>query len=462
MFQKVLIANRGEIALRVIRACRDLGIRTLAVYSDVDVDCLHVQLADEAICIGEAAASESYLKIDRIISAAEVGNVDAIHPGYGFLAENAHFADICDNCNIKLIGPSAAAMRAMGDKAKARESARKAGVPVVPGSDGLLDNEQEALRAAKKLGYPVMIKAVAGGGGRGMRVAHNDVSLAQCFFTAKAEAERAFNNPGLYLEKLIANPHHIEFQILADEHGRVVHVGERECSIQRRHQKLIEECPSPFLTADLRKRMGKAAVRLAQLVGYTNAGTIEFLVDTKGNFYFLEMNTRIQVEHPVTEEVFGLDLVKWQIRIAAREKLGFGQDDLKPRGAAIECRINAEDGERDFAPSAGRIDLFCPPGGCGIRVDTHAYSGYNLPPNYDSLVAKVIARGGDRDEALSRMRRALDECFVRGIHTTIPVAKRVLRDPNFCRGEYDLNFLPSLLKNGLREGGKPEGGRASA
>jgi acetyl-CoA carboxylase biotin carboxylase subunit len=450
MFQKVLIANRGEIALRAIRACRDLGIRTLAVYSDVDVDCLHVQLADEAICIGSAPATESYLKIDRIISAAEVGDVDAIHPGYGFLAENAHFADICDNCNIKFIGPTAAAMRAMGDKARARESARKAGVPVVPGSDGVLDNEQEALRAAKKLGYPVMLKAVAGGGGRGMRVAHNDVSLAQGFFTAKAEAERAFNNSGVYLEKLVENPHHVEFQILADEHGHVVHLGERECSIQRRHQKLVEESPSPFVTADLRKRMGKAAVRLAQAVGYTNAGTIEFLVDGKGNFYFLEMNTRIQVEHPVTEEVFGVDLLKWQIRVAAREKLGFDQDDLKPQGAAIECRVNAEDPEKDFMPSAGRIELFCPPGGCGVRVDSHAYSGYNLPPNYDSLIAKIITRGENREEALVRMRRALDECLVKGIKTTIPVSKKVLRDPNFCRGQYDLAFLPALLKNGRR------------
>jgi acetyl-CoA carboxylase biotin carboxylase subunit len=452
MFQKVLIANRGEIALRVIRACRDLGIPTLAVYSDVDVDCLHVQFADEAICIGSAPATESYLKIDRIISAAEVGDVDAIHPGYGFLAENAHFADICENCNIKFIGPSAGAMRAMGDKARARESARKAGIPVVPGSDGVLDNEQEALRAAKKLGYPVMIKAVAGGGGRGMRIAHNDVSLVQGFFTAKAEAERAFNNPGLYLEKLIENPHHIEFQILADEHGHIVHFGERECSIQRRHQKLIEECPSPFLTADLRKKMGKAAVRLAQAVSYTSAGTIEFLVDGKGNFYFLEMNTRIQVEHPVTEEVFGVDLVKWQIRAAAGEKLGFDQDDLKPRGAAIECRVNAEDSERNFMPSAGRIELFCPPGGCGVRVDSHAYSGYHMPPNYDSLLAKIITRGSDREEALTRMRRALDECLFKGVKTTIPVSKMVLRDPNFRRGQYDLGFLPALLKNGHGDG----------
>lgn len=445
MFDKILIANRGEIALRVIRACKDLGIRTLAVYSEVDIDSLHVQLADEAICIGTAASTESYLKIDRIISAAEVGDVDAIHPGYGFLAENAHFADICENCNIKFIGPSASAIRSMGDKAKAREAARKAGVPVVPGSDGLVDNEQEALRVAKKLGYPVMIKAVAGGGGRGMRAAHNDGSLVTGFYSAKTEAERAFNNSSIYIEKLIENPHHIEIQIMGDKHGHVVHMGERECSIQRRHQKLIEESPSPFITPAMRKAMGKAAIRLSEAVGYSNAGTIEFLVDAKGNFYFLEMNTRIQVEHPVTEEVYDVDIVKLQIQVAYGERLPFDQGDLVPHGHAIECRINAEDPANNFMPSPGRLDLFYPPGGRGIRVDSHAYSGYTIPPNYDSMIGKIIASGHNRREALDRMSRALDECIVKGIKTTIPLQKAVLRDPDFRRGQYNLDFIDRLL-----------------
>lgn len=445
MFDKILIANRGEIALRVIRACKELGIRTLAVYSEVDVDSLHVQLADEAICIGRAPAAESYLKIDRIISAAEVGDVDAIHPGYGFLAENAHFADICENCNIRFIGPTANAIRSMGDKAKARDAAKKAGVPVVPGSDGVVDNEQQALREAKRLGYPVMIKAVAGGGGRGMRVAHNDVSLVKGFYTAKTEAEKAFNNPSIYIEKLIEDPHHIEIQILGDSFGRIIHFGERECSVQRRHQKIIEECPSPFLSASLRKQMCKAALRLAASVRYSNAGTIEFLVDGKGNFYFLEMNTRIQVEHPVTEQVYGIDLVKLQIQIASGERLPSNLGDLPPRGAAIECRINAEDPANQFAPSPGRLDLFHPPGGCGIRIDSHAYSGYTIPSNYDSLIGKIIAHGQDRREALGRMGRALDECIIKGIKTTIPLQRMVLKDPNFRRGQYNLDFLDRLL-----------------
>lgn len=445
MFDKILIANRGEIALRVIRACRELGIRTLAVYSEVDEHSLHVQLADEAICIGPAPSTESYLRIDRIVSAAEVGDVDAIHPGYGFLAENAHFAEICENCNIKFIGPSPSAIRSMGDKARARESAKKAGVPVVPGSDGPVDNEQEALRVAKKLGYPVMIKAVAGGGGRGMRAAHNDVSLVKGFYSAKTEAERAFNNSSIYIEKLIEGPHHIEIQVFGDKHGRVVHLGERECSIQRRHQKLIEECPSPFLTPSLRKHMGKAAVRLAESVGYSNAGTIEFLVDAKGNYYFLEMNTRIQVEHPVTEEVYGVDLVQAQILVANGQRLPWDQRDLEPRGAAIECRINAEDPANQFMPSPGRLDLFYPPGGRGVRVDSHAYSGYTIPPNYDSMIGKIITMGKDRTEALDRMSRALDECIIRGIKNTIPLQKAVLRDPNFRRGRYCLDFIDTLL-----------------
>lgn len=449
MFDKVLIANRGEIALRVIRACKELGIRTVAVYSEVDVDSLHVQLADEAIRIGPASSTESYLKIDRIVSAAEVADVDAIHPGYGFLSENAHFADICANCNIKFIGPSADAIRSMGDKAKAREAAKKAGVPIVPGSEGLIDNEQEALRVAKKLGYPVMIKAVAGGGGRGMRSAHNDVSLVKGFYTAKTEAERAFNNPAIYIEKLIENPHHIEIQILGDQHGHVVHLGERECSIQRRHQKIIEECPSPFISPSLRKQMGKAAVRLAESVKYSNAGTIEFLVDGHGNFYFLEMNTRIQVEHPVTEEVYNVDLVKLQLQIAQGEKLPFDQSSLVPKGHAIECRINAEDPANNFRPSPGRLDLFYPPGGRGIRVDSHAYSGYTIPPNYDSMIGKIIAFGHNRKEALDRMNRALSETIIMGAKTTIPLQKQVLRDADFRRGQYNLEFLDKML--GIRK-----------
>jgi len=445
MFDKVLIANRGEIALRVIRACKELGIRTLAVYSDVDVHSLHVQLADEAICIGTAPATESYLKIDRIISAAEVGDVGAIHPGYGFLAENAHFAEICENCNIKFIGPSADAIRSMGDKAKAREVARKMGVPVVPGSDGIVDNEQEARHAAKKLGYPVLIKAVAGGGGRGMRAAHNDGSLVTGFYSAKTEAERAFNNSAIYIEKLVENAHHIEIQVFGDQHGNIVHLGERECSIQRRHQKLIEECPSPFVDSGLRKKIGKAAVRLAGAVKYSNAGTVEFLVDGEENFYFLEMNTRIQVEHPVTEEVYNVDLVKLQIQIARGQKLPFDQGDLEPKGCAIECRINAEDPANQFMPSPGRLDLFYPPGGRGVRVDSHVYSGYSIPPNYDSLIGKIIASGHDRREALDCMGRALDECIVKGIKTTIPLLKTVLHDPNFRRGRYNLDFLDALF-----------------
>ncbi len=449
MFDKVLIANRGEIALRVIRACKELGIRTLAVYSDVDIDSLHVQLADEAICIGTAPSSESYLNKGRILSAAEVGDVDAIHPGYGFFSENADFADTCEKCKIKFIGPSASAIRLVGDKAKARESARKAGVPIVPGSDGLVDNEQEALSWAKKLGYPVMIKAAGGGGGRGMRMAHNEVSLVQGFYAAKVEAERAFNNAAIYLEKVIEHPHHIEIQILGDQHGRIVHLGERECSIQRRHQKILEECPSPFVTASMRKQMGKKALRLAEAAEYSSAGTIEFLVDGRGNFYFLEMNTRIQVEHPVTEEVYGVDLVKLQIQIANGEKLPFSQGDLQPRGAAVECRINAEDPMNGFIPSPGRLDFFNAPGGRGVRVDSHVYSGYTVPPNYDSLIAKIIASGHDRREALNRMSRALDECIIKGVKTTLPLQKAVLHDPNFRRGHYNLDFLDELL--GLRK-----------
>ncbi len=445
MFDKILIANRGEIAVRIIRACKELGIRTLAVYSEADADSLHVQLADEAICIGKAASSESYLKIDRIISAAEVGDVEAIHPGYGFLAENAHFAEVCENCNIKFIGPPSSAIRAMGDKVAALESMRKAGVPVVPGSDGPVDTEADALKTARRIGYPVIVKAAGGGGGRGMRVAHNDPSLVKGFHTAKAEAERAFGNGVVYIEKYIENPHHIEFQILADRKGHTIHLGERDCSLQRRHQKLLEESPSPILTSDLRKKMGKAAIKAAESVGYVNAGTIEMLLDAAGNFYFIEMNTRIQVEHPVTEEVTGIDIVKEQIRIAAGEELGYDQKDVQFQKAAIECRINAEDPFNNFQPCPGRIEFLCLPGGHGVRVDTHVYAGYTIPPNYDSMIAKLICFGTDRRAAMDRMARALDEFIIRGVKTTVPLHKLILKDPNFRRGRYSTAFVERLL-----------------
>jgi len=445
MFDKILIANRGEIAVRIIRACKELGIRTLAVYSTTDADSLHVQLADEAICVGEAPSKESYLKIDRIISAAEVGDIEAIHPGYGFLSENAHFAEVCENCNIKFIGPSSAAIRAMGDKVAARESMRKAGVPVVPGSDGPVDDEQNALKTARRIGYPVIVKAAGGGGGRGMRVAHNDPSLVKGYHTARSEAERAFGNSVVYIEKYIENPRHIEFQILADRKGKTIHLGERDCSLQRRHQKLLEESPSPALTNDLRKKMGKTAVKAAEAVRYTNAGTVEFLLDAKGDFYFIEMNTRVQVEHPVTEEVTGIDIVKEQIRIAAGEELGYDQKDIQFQKAAIECRLNAEDPFNGFQPSPGRIEFLHVPGGHGVRVDTHVYAGYNIPPHYDSLIAKLICYGHDRRVALDRMARALDEFMIRGVKTTIPLHKLILKDPNFRRGRYSTSFVERLL-----------------
>jgi acetyl-CoA carboxylase biotin carboxylase subunit len=446
MFDKILIANRGEIALRIIRACKELGIKTLAVYSTADVDSLHVQLADEAICIGKASSQDSYLKIDRIISAAEIGDVDAIHPGYGFLAENAHFAEVCESCNIKFIGPKPASIRAMGDKSVARATARKAGVPITPGSPGVVESDQEALKIAKQIGYPIMIKAVAGGGGRGMRQAHNDVSLVQGFNSAKMEAEKAFNNGALYLEKLIENPHHVEFQILGDKFGKVVHVGERDCSIQRRNQKLLEEAPSPFITPATRKAMGRAAIKLAHAVEYENAGTLEFLVDDKQNYYFMEMNTRIQVEHPVTEEVYGVDLVKEQIKIAFGEKLSKDFDDLQPLKHAIEMRINAEDPFNDFRPSPGKIELFYAPGGHGIRWDSHVYAGYSVPPYYDSMIGKLIAFGSDRATAMDRMSRALDEFVIRGIKTTVPFGQLILKDPDFRRGRYSTHFVEGFLK----------------
>ena len=445
MFNKVLIANRGEIALRIIRACKELGIPTVAVYSEVDVDSLHVQLADEAVCIGRAPSSESYLKIDRIISAAEISDADAIHPGYGFLAENAHFAEICGSCKIRFIGPPPGAIRIMGDKNAAREQARKAGVPISPGSDGVVETEQEAVRIAKKVGYPVMIKAIAGGGGRGMRAAHSDVSLVQGFHAARTEAERAFGNGGVYIEKLIDRPHHIEFQIIGDSHGRLVHLGERDCSIQRRNQKIIEECPSPLVDEKLRKKMGQCSIELAESVGYENAGTMEYLVDRRGNFYFMEMNTRIQVEHPVTEEAYGCDLVKEQILIAGGAHLSENIATAERRSHAIECRINAEDPDNNFQPSPGTIDLYYAPGGHGVRVDSHAYSKYTIPPNYDSLIAKLICVGSTRESTIRRMTRALSEYLISGIKTTIPFHAKIMQNTDFKRGDFDTSFVEKIV-----------------
>ncbi|MBI4372646.1 MAG: acetyl-CoA carboxylase biotin carboxylase subunit [Candidatus Omnitrophica bacterium] len=445
MFHKILIANRGEIAIRVIRACRDLSIRTVAVYSKADRDSLHVRLADEAICIGEAPSSESYLNIPSIISAAEIADVDAIHPGYGFLAENPHFAEICESCQIKFIGPKPESVRLAGDKSLARETMRKAKVPIIPGSKGIISDQAEALRTAKKFGYPIIIKAKAGGGGKGMKVAHNDGKLVNAFLTAQAEAEAAFGDRGVYIEKYVNEPRHIEFQILADEHGTIIHLGARDCSVQRRHQKLIEESPAPGLSKRLFKKMGEAAIRAAKAFQYENAGTVEFLVDEEERFYFIEMNTRLQVEHPVTEMITGIDIVKEQIRIAAGDKLRFNQDGVKFNGAAIECRINAEDPDHNFLPSPGRIDSLILPGGPNVRVDTHVYPGYVISPYYDSLVAKVIAHGKDRTEAIQVMLRALKETIFAPVKTTVSLHERILNRPRFRQGRVATNFIESML-----------------
>ena len=445
MFHKILIANRGEIAIRVIRTCRDLGIRSVAVYSKADRDSLHVRLADEAICIGEPPSAESYLNVPSIISAAEIADVDAIHPGYGFLSENPHFAEICESCQIKFIGPKPESVRLAGDKSLARETMRKAKVPVIPGSKGIINDQAEALRVAKKFGYPVIIKAKAGGGGKGMKVAHNDGKLVNAFLTAQAEAEAAFGDRGVYIEKYMSEPRHIEFQILADHHGSVIHLGARDCSVQRRHQKLIEESPVPGLSKRLMKKMGEAAVRAAKAFQYENAGTVEFLVDEEERFYFIEMNTRLQVEHPVTEMVTGIDLVKEQIRIAAGQKLGFNQDGVKFNGAAMECRINAEDPDRGFLPSPGKIETLYLPGGPSVRVDSHIYAGYTVSPYYDSLVAKLIAHGKDRHEVIQIMLRALKETTIGPIKTTVPLHEKILNRPRFRQGGVSTNFIESIL-----------------
>ncbi len=449
MFKKVLVANRGEIALRIIRACRELGVQSVAVYSEADVDSMHVQLADEAICIGPGPSAESYLKADRIISAAEIANVDAIHPGYGFLSENPQFAEICESCKIKFIGPSSAIIARMGDKNEARATATKFKIPVTPGSDGTVKDAKEASEVAAQIGYPVMVKASAGGGGKGMRPCFNEASLESSFENARNEALKAFGNGDCYLEKLIENPHHIEFQIVADSHGNVVHLGERDCSLQRRNQKIIEEAPSPLLNKNkkLRKKMGEASVKLVKEIGYENCGTIEYLVDDKGHFYFMEMNTRIQVEHPITEEIHGCDLVKEQIRIAAGEELSEHVRNSTPRHHSIECRINAEDPYNNFMPSPGKIDFWFQPGGRGVRVDTHVYSGYTVPPYYDSMIAKLVVSGATREIAIDRTQRALNEFLIRGIKTTIPFQDAIIRNSDFRSGDYNIGWVEAFLND---------------
>lgn len=448
MFNKILIANRGEIAVRIIRACREMGIKTAAVFSEADADAMHVKYADEKVCIGPPASAESYLHIPSIIAAAEITNADAIHPGSGFLSEVAHFAEICKECSITFIGPSAQNIEMMGDKARARKEMSRYGLKPIPGSKrgkkGVIEDENQALIVARELGYPVMIKAVGGGGGRGIRAAHNDVSLINVIKTAQAEAQAAFGNPELYMEKLIQNAKHIEFQVMADNYGKAVHLGERECTIQRRHQKLIEESPSPALDAKLREEIGKSVVKAVRSMKYSNVGTVEFLMDEKKNFYFMEMNTRIQVEHPVTEMITGIDLVKEQIRLASGERVRYEQKDVNFNGHAIECRINAEDPFNGFAPSPGKITAYHPPGGPGIRVDSHVYVNYLVPPYYDSLLAKLIAYGQNREEAILRMQRALDEFIIEGVKNTIPFHRKVMADERFVSGEVHLDFIESF------------------
>lgn len=439
MFKKILIANRGEIALRIIRTCRDLGIKTVAVFSEADRDSLHVRFADEAVCIGPAQSRESYLNIPRIISAAEITNVDAIHPGYGFLAENAEFSEICADSGIKFIGPSPGMIKGMGDKAFAKETMKLAGVPVVPGSEGIVKTAEEAKEIAAAFGYPVLIKATAGGGGKGIRVVQSDSELESSFNMATQEALGAFGNGDVYIEKFVESPRHIEIQVLGDQFGHIIHLGERDCSVQRRNQKLIEETPSPFLTDEIREAMGHAAVTGAKAVNYEGAGTIEFMVDKDKNFYFMEMNTRIQVEHPVTEQVTGVDLIREQIMIASGEKLKVRK--VKREGHSIECRINAEDPSNNFSPSPGKITTFHMPGGVGVRVDTHCYANYVIPQYYDSMIAKLIVTADDRSEAIKRMYRALDEFIIEGIQTTIPFHKKVMKHEKFIEGDFDTGFI---------------------
>jgi acetyl-CoA carboxylase biotin carboxylase subunit len=446
MFSRVLIANRGEIALRIVRACRELDVESVVVYSQADAGAAYLDLADESICIGPGPSAQSYLSIPNIISAAEIANVDAVHPGYGFLAENAHFAEVCRANNIEFIGPDEQTIRRVGDKAQAKAAAVAAGIPVVEGSDGPVANDEEALDVAHRVGFPVLIKAVSGGGGRGMRVAHNDISLVTNLAVARAEAEAAFGDPSVYIEKYLEAPRHVEIQILADRRGDVVHLGDRDCSVQRRHQKVVEESPSPAVSQDVRNKMGRAAVKLAKQVGYHGAGTVEFLFDQK-KFYFMEVNARVQVEHPVSELVTGIDIIKEQIRLAAGEPLGLKQPQVRVRGHAIECRINAEDPERNFAPSPGLVTRCVLPGGPGVRVDSHVTAGYRVPPFYDSMIGKLLVHADTREEAIMRMRRALDEYQIEGVKTNLGLHRRILRNAYFVRGEYTTRFLDEMLSD---------------
>ena len=446
MFNKVLVANRGEIALRIIRACRELGVASVAVYSEADVDSMHVQLADEAVCIGPGPSKDSYLKPDRIIAAAEITDADAIHPGYGFLSENARFVEICDSCNIKFIGPSAEVIRRMGDKNTARATAVEYGVPITPGSDGILESAEHGLKLAQEMGFPVMIKATAGGGGRGMRPCFEEKDFISLYDAASKEAIACFGNGDCYLEKLVLKPHHVEMQIIGDTHGNFIQLGERDCSMQRRNQKIIEECPSPLISDAMRQEMAAASVNLIKSIGYENAGTIEYLVDEKAeNFYFMEMNTRIQVEHPVTEEVMGCELIKEQIRVAAGESLSQHVLNTNPRGHSIECRINAEDPYNNFRPSPGKITLWYTPGGKGVRLDTHVYAGYSVPPYYDSMIAKLIVTGSSREIAIARMKRALSEFKIEGIKTTIPFQQEIIDHDDFKNGDYGIEWVADYM-----------------
>ena len=441
MFRRVLVANRGEIAQRILRACRELGIETVAIYSEADAGAVYLRQADETICIGPAPAAKSYLNIPAIISAAEIADVEAIVPGYGFLAENAHFAEVCRSCNVQFVGPDPETIAAVGDKSNARKLALQAGVPIVPGSDGPVEDPDEALRVASEIGYPVMIKASAGGGGRGLRIASNDPSLINAFHAARSEAHAAFKDDTVYLEKFIENPRHVEIQILGDRHGNLISLGERDCSVQRRHQKLVEESPSPGLSPEMRKRMADAAIAIGRIANYTNAGTVEFLLDRNGDFYFIEVNARIQVEHTVTEMVTGIDLIQQQLLMAAGEPLRLAQEDVRFQGSAIECRINAEDPERDFQASPGKIEMFVPPGGPGVRVDSHCYGGYTIPADYDSLIGKLIVHRSTRRQAIATLLRALEEFVIVGPKTTIPIHRRILRHSDFRSGEHDTGFV---------------------
>lgn len=454
--QKVLIANRGEIAVRIIRACHDLGLQTVAVYSQADREALHVLHADEAICIGEAPSAKSYLKVPHILSACEITGADAVHPGYGFLSENAKFASICESCGLNFIGPSPTAIALLGDKSKAKEVAKKAGCPVIPGSNGIISNLEDALKEAEKIGYPVFIKAVAGGGGKGIRIAHSEDEFAKHFVAARTEADAAFGNPDVYLEKMIMNPRHIEIQIMGDKFGNYVHLGERDCTIQRRRQKLIEEAPSPVLSPKLRQKMGQAAIGIAKEAGYHSVGTVEFLLDRDHNFYFMEVNTRVQVEHTVTEMLTGVDIVAMQMRIARGEKLPFDQKDIDFKGHSIQLRINAEDPSRHFSPSPGRLEYYVPPGGPHVRVDSACYSGYSIPPNYDSMIAKLIVTGHDRTDAIAKAKRALREFHIGGVKTTIPFHVDMLGHGAFISADFDLGYVDNLIASGYQFGSAHE------